>query len=35
MELDMGKSVGYICVEKHLVREHKSLTREIVVLKKP
>ena len=31
----IGESVGYMCIEAHLVREHKSLTREIAVLKKP
>ena len=31
----IGESIGYICIEAHLVREHKSLTREIAVLKKP
>jgi len=33
--VDIGESVGYMCVENHLVREHKSLTREIAILKKP
>jgi len=31
----IGESVGYMCIEVHLVREHKSLTREIAVFKKP
>ena len=31
----LGQSVGYMCVEVHFVREHKSLTREIVIFKKP
>jgi tRNA (guanine10-N2)-dimethyltransferase len=31
----IGENVGYMCIETHLVREHKSLTREIAVLKKP
>jgi len=33
--VDIGESVGYKCVENHFVREHKSLTREIAILKKP
>ena len=32
--VNLGKSIGYMCVEAHLVREHKSLTREIAVFKK-
>jgi tRNA (guanine10-N2)-dimethyltransferase len=31
----LGQSIGYMCVEVHFVREHKSLTREIAVFKKP
>ena len=32
---DLGRGVGYEVLESHLVREHKSLTREIVVLRRP
>lgn len=33
--ITIGENVGYMCIEAHQVREHKSLTREIAVLKKP
>lgn len=33
--LEISKDLGYIHVESHLVREHKSLTREISVIMKP
>lgn len=33
--VDIGESAGYVCVENHFVREHKSLTREIAILKRP
>lgn len=32
---EISESLGYIGVERHLVREHKSLTREISVFQKP
>lgn len=32
---EIGKSIGYDIRESHLVREHKSLTREVIVLRKP
>jgi len=32
---ELGRVVGYKMRESHLVREHKSLTREVVVLRKP
>lgn len=31
----LGKAIGYKVRESHLVREHKNLTREIVVLRRP
>jgi tRNA (guanine10-N2)-dimethyltransferase len=33
--VELGESVGYMCVENHLLWEHKSLTREIAIFKKP
>jgi len=32
---EVGRGVGYEVRESHLVREHKSLTREVVVLRRP
>jgi len=32
---ELGRRVGYEVRESHLVREHKSLTREVVVLRRP
>lgn len=32
---EIVEDLGYICVESHLVREHKSLTREISVIRRP
>jgi tRNA (guanine10-N2)-dimethyltransferase len=31
----LGEELGYVTVETHEIREHKSLTREIVVFRKP
>ena len=32
---EVGRGIGYEVRESHLVREHKSLTREVVVLRRP
>lgn len=32
---EIGRDLGYINVERHTVREHKSLRREITVIQKP
>lgn len=32
---ELSEDLGYITVENHYVREHKSLTRELSVMKKP
>ena len=32
---EISKDLGYVNVESHLVREHKSLTRKISVIRKP
>lgn len=32
---ELGRGAGYEVRESHLVREHKSLTREIIVLRRP
>ena len=32
---ELGEELGYVTIERHEIREHKSLTRQVVVFRKP